>query len=1032
MRRKVRKSLTLFMALAMFVSLICGREMSAFAEDVDTTEQTVFETEGSVTEATDFPEETLGDQTDSAAETDKFIPQETESFEEASGENAEPGSDAEYPEEEELSSEELVEYQPENQPYGFIVKAQAAKDVLPEGAFMTAEELSEGTDAYDQAEEALKTNNVEFDGFKALDISFFDVAGNKIEPAEGTVQVSLELDMSLFPEEVDTDTVAVQHLDESTGEIQVQTVADRSDETGGTVTVDGDVVKADFAVESFSSFTITWQGFLDSRAVIVKYVDQNGTEINYTQVSDVTVNMGETVNLEDYAYDIDGYTYQEARLESVNGKRLTQIQASWSGGSGYRFRYSDDGNIWTNLGNNSEILLIYSGSTPIDPPVVPEQQLSHDKYVTLKDDGTYDLTLTVSGAVGSETHKQMLDVIYVLDKSGSMDKNMANNSGSRGERRDAAGNAITSLTEKLANNKDLDVRFSLVTFSSDALVTQGWTSSKTDIKNSAYPRSNGGTNYQAGIRYAKNLLESKRQGAVTAVIFVSDGNPTAWYGYGGSVEGGSETTNNINTALSAAKTEVGNLGTNYFFTVGVGPSNNYARLRELNGSAQNVNKTGFYEGTDTTTLNAAFDDIQASITQLLCSNVVITDTLSENVQIVEVNGGPKALTVTVKDADGNEIMKGENGVVIDGAAITAVYNSETKQITLDFPDDYELKQGYTYMVTANIDATEKAYENYRINNNQYPDTGEAGTGDTSAGQKGVFTNTEATVTYTFNNEEKTEPYAKPVIQLHPGTLTIKKEINGLEEDAEALAALENQLVFKYTLNSGTEQTVTLDEFSYDESADVYVYAIKGLSPNTSYSVIEEKGEISPAYAYDLKTDVLADTGIIIKDGSATAVFKNTYTPSNRNLIITKKVDGNMGDTGKSFEFTMEITKDGKSYSEDLNYGDTIYKAQNGKYSFSLKNNERIEFNLPYGCQYKVSEIKGDHTTYVTINEEAEKKQDSVSGTLTDDTILGFRNNKEVVTPTGIVRNVFPFIMMVVIAIEAIICFVALYLKKRIR
>ena len=173
MRRKVRKSLTLFMALVMLVSLICGREMSAFAEDVDTTEQTVFETEGSVTEATDFPEETWGDQTDSAAETDKFIPQETESFEEASGENAELGSDAEYPEEEELSSEELVEYQPENQPYGFIVKAQAAKDVLPEGAFMTAEELSEGTDAYDQAEEALKTNNVEFDGFKALDISFF-------------------------------------------------------------------------------------------------------------------------------------------------------------------------------------------------------------------------------------------------------------------------------------------------------------------------------------------------------------------------------------------------------------------------------------------------------------------------------------------------------------------------------------------------------------------------------------------------------------------------------------------------------------------------------------------------------------------------------------------------------------------------------------------------------------------------------------------------------------------------------------------
>ena len=80
MRRKVRRSLTLFMALVMLVSLICSREMSAFAEDVDTTGQTVFGTEEPVTEATDLPEETWGDQTVSAAETDEFIPQETESF----------------------------------------------------------------------------------------------------------------------------------------------------------------------------------------------------------------------------------------------------------------------------------------------------------------------------------------------------------------------------------------------------------------------------------------------------------------------------------------------------------------------------------------------------------------------------------------------------------------------------------------------------------------------------------------------------------------------------------------------------------------------------------------------------------------------------------------------------------------------------------------------------------------------------------------------------------------------------------------
>ena len=61
----------------------------------------------------------------------------------------------------------------------------------------------------------------------------------------------------------------------------------------------------------------------------------------------------------------------------------------------------------------------------------------------------------------------------------------------------------------------------------------------------------------------------------------------------------------------------------------------------------------FYKGTDEASLKAAFDDIQAQITTLLCSNVTITDILSDNVQLVKgADGNIKALTVTVTDKDG--------------------------------------------------------------------------------------------------------------------------------------------------------------------------------------------------------------------------------------------------------------------------------------------------------------------------------------------------------------------------------------------
>ena len=92
---------------------------------MSTTEQTVFETEESVDEATDFPEETWGGQTGDT------IPQETGAFEgteskpeyvEGSSSELETVGEAESEIESavqtEPSAEELVEYQPESQPYG--------------------------------------------------------------------------------------------------------------------------------------------------------------------------------------------------------------------------------------------------------------------------------------------------------------------------------------------------------------------------------------------------------------------------------------------------------------------------------------------------------------------------------------------------------------------------------------------------------------------------------------------------------------------------------------------------------------------------------------------------------------------------------------------------------------------------------------------------------------------------------------------------------------------------------------------------
>ena len=442
----------------------------------------------------------------------------------------------------------------------------------------------------------------------------------------------------------------------------------------------------------------------------------------------------------------------------------------------------------------SDFILTWNiDATPADPletgdnAASIEKQINHEKYATLRDDGTYDLTLTVAGKKGTETNKAKLDVIYILDKSGSMKEDFGGTS-----KRIAASNAITALTKSLKQNVNIDARFSMVTFSGnkttgmwgqgdtktwdDAEVAVSWTTDAGTIERGSKPTSNGGTNYQAGIRTAKELLTSKRAGAMTAVIFISDGDPTFYYNPDGYTRGdgnndGNGGADNLKVCLDAAKNEIANLGVNYFYTVGVGKASDYVNLSDL-CSASGVSGAKNFDGTNTDELTKAFSTIESDILTFLCSNVSIQDVLSENVEVVKDKDGVfKSLKIVVTGKDGKTIVEGDNKVTFqDGTqnvTLKAGYDSKTKTITLDFPAEYQLNAEYTYKVIANIDATEKAYENYRKNltdnkdenEKGYKDAADAGTG-THAGEKGMYTNenSEAKMTYTFRGEEYTELY----------------------------------------------------------------------------------------------------------------------------------------------------------------------------------------------------------------------------------------------------------------------------------
>ena len=723
----------------------------------------------------------------------------------------------------------------------------------------------------------------------------------------------------------------------------------------------------------------------------------------------------------------------------------------------------------------SDFILTWNiDATPADPletgdnAASIEKQINHEKYATLRDDGTYDLTLTVAGKKGTETNKAKLDVIYILDKSGSMKEDFGGTS-----KRIAASNAITALTKSLKQNVNIDARFSMVTFSGnkttgmwgqgdtktwdDAEVAVSWTTDAGTIERGSKPTSNGGTNYQAGIRTAKELLTSKRAGAMTAVIFISDGDPTFYYNPDGYTRGdgnndGNGGADNLKVCLDAAKNEIANLGVNYFYTVGVGKASDYVNLSDL-CSASGVSGAKNFDGTNTDELTKAFSTIESDILTFLCSNVSIQDVLSENVEVVKDKDGVfKSLKIVVTGKDGKTIVEGDNKVTFqDGTqnvTLKAGYDSKTKTITLDFPAEYQLNAEYTYKVIANIDATEKAYENYRKNltdnkdenEKGYKDAADAGTG-THAGEKGMYTNenSEAKMTYTFRGEEYTELYDKPVIKLHPGKLILEKEVEGLDSlTPEQLEQYKANLKFKIKVKTKNdtslkEEEITLTAFAKESNGNEdsgsdsntnrknkYIYTVmEGINPGSFYEITEDGGEVE-GYIWETAADKKSENGTIAKDETEKVSFKNTYSRKKIPLIINKTVEGNMSEKRKEFAFSITL-KDANGAVYELSDEEikdvgvsTKGEGQKGVYTFTLKDGESKEFSLPYGCKYTISEedySSSGYKTYIGEKKEENQKRTTEEETLTQKTEINFLNKKEVIPPTGVETTMTAWLLM---------------------
>ena len=680
--------------------------------------------------------------------------------------------------------------------------------------------------------------------------------------------------------------LAVHHLAEAEGGTvaDVEAVADDADATEGTVEVQDDAtVDAEFTVDSFSSFVISWNNRL---RVTVHYVDESGKPIQETQTSSDSLTNGGSREFGDYAGEIPGYTYVEARLSSYDGETVTRVEASQGTSWGVTTYYYTfyDGNqsrgqiSASRYSNDSEnVYLVYK--TDESEPEIPESNATvttGKSAVKLADgSGNYELNLSVSGDRGSFEQKQKVDVLFILDESNSMAETWG-----RQTRIAAAKSAISQIVgygnnQGLSDNEALDVRFAAVGFYggandegrndtyNDAGELQGWTSSADELY-SAIPgslnsqRQNGGTNYEAGLMTGKKVLEGARKDALVVTIFITDGNPGFYYN-NGYTAGSSNPTSYDRTALQHAVGECETLDTDYFYMVGVTNSVDTTVFNDMLDAVKvSESNKGKYVASDADQLLEAFADIQKQITFFDTQGVKMTDTLSDYADLVANDDGSYGFTLELEKRDNAQsayetvdtekiavspnAQQGKNVTLSDGSqnvemtVFVDVDSSGKETIRVEFADKYRLAQNYRYTVSSTIAPSEAAISAFEANETSaYDGAGEEHTG-THAGQSGFWSNDNANAKVDFtpiavDGDKVTElepdeaPFPKPVIQVDESLVTppepVKPDIHKYVKDNDDGT---------YDLNLDVHGDVRVDEGDKIPINILYVL-------DTSYSMI---------------------------------------------------------------------------------------------------------------------------------------------------------------------------------------------------
>ena len=302
-------------------------------------------------------------------------------------------------------------------------------------------------------------------------------------------------------------------------------------------------------------------------------------------------------------------------------------------------------------------------------------------------------------SANSYTKSLKLDVVLVLDGSGSMaygpngekDKVNANNPSRLTSAKKAAKTFISTLI-----TDDDSVKIGLVEYGESIKNTQALTENEKILNNFIDNKysAKGGTNLQAGIEKAHELLDNgSREDSKKLVVILTDGIPT-FFNYEGKVYGHGDTDDSVCLRIGffgcdlqkkpseAAKEELDSLKNSYkesdVYTITLGNEREAANiLSKVNPEQENPLYKN-YKALTGDELQERFNEILNNEIKTIGSSSVVTDTIPAKFKLTkesESNLAKKGVEI-VENEDGTTTLKWNIGTIETGKNYSLSYDVE--------------------------------------------------------------------------------------------------------------------------------------------------------------------------------------------------------------------------------------------------------------------------------------------------------------------------------------------------------------------